>query len=125
MGDDAGVVPIERVHAIAARLPEVEETPHHGMRSFRVHGKIVATIPDERHLRVMVGESEILAAVEADPRSCAPFFWGKRLACVVITLRTAEEQMVRELLLDAWSRKAPARLVEQFDADAWLLSGSV
>jgi hypothetical protein len=34
-------------------------------------------------------------------------YWGKRLACVVVNLRTANERILTELLTEAWLRKAP------------------
>ena len=40
------------------------------MASFRVRGKIFATVPDAEHIRVMAGEAEILAAVATDSTSC-------------------------------------------------------
>ena len=51
------------------------------MASFRVRGKIFATVPDDTHLRVMVDEMEIRAAVAANPDACQELYWGKRLAC--------------------------------------------
>ena len=41
------------------------------MGSFRVRGKIFATVPDDTHLRVMVDEIEIRAAVAANPEAAA------------------------------------------------------
>ena len=85
------------------------------MPSFRVGNKIFATVPDEMHVRIMVGEAGILAAVAENPRICEPGYWGKRLACVVVQVRDAKPELLTELLTDAWLRKAPKRLTEQFD----------
>ena len=84
------------------------------MVSFRVGTKIFATVPDGEHVRIMVDESEILAAVAEDPLACEPFYWGGRLACVVVNTRKAPPQLVSELLTEAWRRKAPKRLAEGF-----------
>jgi len=97
--------------SIALSLPEAEESDHHGIPSFRVRGKIFATVPDEDHVRVMAGEAEIHAAVAEDPVSCREFFWGTRLACVVVDTRSADPGLVRSLLFEAWARKAPSALV--------------
>lgn len=97
----------------ALSLPEAEELAHYGIPSFRVRGKIFATQPDEDHLRVMAGEAEIRAAVAEDPASCAEFYWGRRLACVVVDLRTVNPDLLQNLLMTAWSCKAPKSLVEQ------------
>ncbi len=102
------------VRSIALGFPEANEQDHHGMPSFRVRGKIFATMPDDDHLRVMVDEAEIRAAVADDPESCEFFFWGKKLACVVVDLRTADPSRLRLLLGEAWLRKAPRSL-----ADGW------
>ncbi len=104
----------ESVRRFALALPEATEQDHHGMVSFRVGTRIFATVPDDDHVRIMVDESEILAAVAENPRVCEPFYWGKRLSCVVVDTRTAPPQLVRELLTEAWRRKAPARLTTGF-----------
>ena len=45
----------------------------------------------------------------------AEFWWGSRLSCVVVDLRAAPPDQVRELLTEAWRRKAPKRLLQAFD----------
>ncbi|MDX6721539.1 MAG: hypothetical protein QOJ63_3793 [Solirubrobacteraceae bacterium] len=101
---------------LALALPQAVERDHHGMASFRVRGKIFATVPDERHLRVMADEGDILAAVAEDPAACSPLTWGGRVACVVVELALASPQLVEELLTDAWRRKAPRLLVREHDS---------
>jgi hypothetical protein len=108
----------QRARAFALALPEAEEQPHHGINSFRVRGKIFATVPDQRHLRVMASEGEIRSAVAADPAACEEFWWGSRLACVVLDLELVDEQLLRELLVEAWARKAPPRLVREYSGGA-------
>ncbi|HLM95231.1 MAG TPA: MmcQ/YjbR family DNA-binding protein [Acidimicrobiales bacterium] len=104
---------LARARKIALALPEVTEAPHHDLASFRVRGKIFATVPDDRHLRVMVDEPEIRAAVAENPDACEELYWGKRLACVVVDLPHAGADLVEELLTDAWMRKAPQKLVNE------------
>ncbi len=99
---------------LALSLPEVTEQDHHGMNSFRVRNKIFATVPDDEHIRIMVDEHETLAAVAEDPTSYDAFYWGARLACLVVDLRAAERDRVRELLTEAWLRKAPPGLARRF-----------
>ena len=106
---------MDDVARIAMSLPDATEEPHHGMTSFRVRGKIFATVPDAEHVRVMAGEPEILAAVAGNPRTCEPYYWGQRLACVVVDVRHAPPDLVRELLVDAYVRKAPKSLADQVD----------
>ena len=95
---------------LALSLPEAVEQDHHGRPSFRVAGKIFATLWDEEHMNVMLDEPGIHTAVEAHPGICAEVWWGKRLAAVRVDLRAADEELLADLLADAWERRAPARL---------------
>jgi len=67
-------------------------------------------MPDEQHVRIMVDQQNILAAVAEEPQACTEGWWGKRLACVVVEIQRAPRPLVTELLQDAWRGKAPARL---------------
>jgi hypothetical protein len=98
---------------IALALPEAVEQDHHGRPSFRVAGKIFATLWDERHLNVMLDEPGILTAVQSRPDVCAERRWGKRLAAVQVDLARASAELVAELLADAFEHKAPRRLVDK------------
>jgi hypothetical protein len=110
------VISLDDARRVALALPEATEQDHHGMASFRVRGKIFATVPDDTHIRVMIDEDEIRAVAAAHPRSCTEFYWGARLAALVVDLRTARRTLVEELLADAWMRKAPRKLVDEFEA---------
>ena len=101
---------LAEVAELALAFPEAVEQHHHGMRSFRIDGKIFATVPDEQHVRIMLDQQDILAAVAEEPHACAESWWGKRLACVIVEIERAPRPLVKELLEDAWRRKAPARL---------------
>ena len=103
----------EEARELALALPEAVEQDHHGRPSFRVAGKIFATQWDEEHLNVMLDEGGILTAVDAQPETCEPVHWGKRLAAVRVDLRRADAEMLRDLLADAWETKAPKRLVRE------------
>ena len=104
---------LAQARKVALALPEATEEDHHDLTSFRVRGKIFATVPDDAHLRVMVDEMEIRAAVAENPQVCHEFYWGKSLACVVVDLKPAKMLLVKDLLTDAWIRKAPASLVKE------------
>jgi hypothetical protein len=100
----------DRVRALALALPETVEQDHHGRPSFRVEGKIFATLWDEAHANVMLDEPGIQTAVQDHPDACAELWWGKRLRAVQLRLDRATEELVVDLLADAWERKAPRRL---------------
>ncbi len=107
----AVVVSHDQVRRLALALPEVVELDHHGRPSFRVAGRIFATLWDETHLNVMLDEAGIHTAVQAWPSVCEEFWWGKRLRAVRVDLAATHEQLARELLADAWEQKAPKRLL--------------
>lgn len=106
---------LRRAREIALALPEATEEDHHGMPSFRVRGKIFATVPDDRHIRVFVGPDEIQAAVRADPAAFEELWWGRRLSGVRVRLAKADRHQVADLLEEAWRRRAPKRLVRLLD----------
>ncbi len=97
---------------LALSLPEAVELDHHGRPSFRVGGKIFATLWDERQLNVMLDEGGILTAVDNSPEICTEVWWGKRLAAVRVQLAGADRALLGELLRDAWEQKAPKRVLE-------------
>ncbi len=95
---------------LALDLPETTEQDHHGRPSFRVGGKIFATLWDQSHVNVMLDEPGILTAVQDHPW-CAERWWGKRLAAVAVDLERADPTALAELLADAWEGKAPKRML--------------
>jgi hypothetical protein len=104
------VVTVAQARALALALPEAVEQDHHGRPSFRVAGKIFATLWDAEHMNVMVDEPGIRTAVQSRPEFCREVWWGKRLAAVRVRLRDADPELLAGLLEDAWERRAPARL---------------
>jgi len=97
------------VRHLALALPGATEQDHHGRPSFRVGGRIFATLWDERHANVMMDEGGIRTAVHERPETCSEVWWGKRLAAVRVDLDSAEADVLSELLRDAWETKAPVR----------------
>jgi hypothetical protein len=108
------VVSPEQARQLALALPEAIEQDHHGRPSFRVGGKIFATLWDESHMNVMLDEGGILTAVQAEPGTCQEVWWGRRLAAVRVDLRSADEELLSGLLEDAWESKAGARVQRPF-----------
>ena len=103
----------DEARALALALPEAVEQDHHGRPSFRVGGKIFATLWSEERMNVMLVEDGILTAVDAAPNACEPVRWGKRLAAVAVSLPRADADFLREWLTDAWEQKAPRRLLDR------------
>jgi hypothetical protein len=104
------VTSLAEARRLALALPEAVEQVHHGKPSFRVAGKIFATLWDDDHVNVMLDEAGILTAVQALPEACAELWWGKRLSAVRVTLARVDDTVLAELLADAWERRAPKRL---------------
>jgi hypothetical protein len=105
------MVSVAHARQLALALPEALEQDHHGRPSFRVAGKIFATLGDETHMNVMLDEPGILTATQAYPGVCTELWWGKRLAAVQVNLERAEAELLVDLLADAWEGKAPNRLL--------------
>lgn len=100
----------DEARSLALSLPEAVEQDHHGRPSFRVGGKIFATLWSEERMNVMVDEGGVRTALHRAPDACEEVRWGKRLAAVGVTLAHADSELLEELLTDAWEHKAPRRL---------------
>ena len=99
------MVSTDEARRLALSLPDAVEQDHHGRPSFRVAGRIFATLWDPEHMNVMLDEPGILTAVHAHPDICAEVMWGKRLAAVRVTLPAADRNLLSDLLADAWEGK--------------------
>jgi hypothetical protein len=102
---------IDQVRKLALAFPEVTEQDHWGNPSFRIRGRIFATVPDEAHVNVMIDPFDVDAVVREDPETCEELRWGKQVSGVRVALDTASSIMVETLLETAWRRKAPKRLL--------------
>ncbi|HTZ62793.1 MAG TPA: MmcQ/YjbR family DNA-binding protein [Solirubrobacteraceae bacterium] len=100
-----------QARSLALALPEAVERDHHGRPSFRVGGKIFATLWDESTMNVMLDEPGIRTVVQSAPDACTERRWGKRLAAVSVNLDRVRANQLTELLRDAWETKAPTRLM--------------
>ena len=105
-----------QVRKLALSLPQATEEPHFETWSFRVRGKIFATVPPEGgHVHIFVDGDAVRMAVGNDPKTFEELWWGKDLAGLRVHLPSAHPASVRELLHAAWRRKAPAPLAAAFD----------
>ena len=103
------MITAEEARALALELPGATEQDHHGRPSFRINGRIFATLWDPEHMNVMVDEPGIHTAVEAHPEVCTEVWWGKRLAAVRVALPLCDRALLGELLEDSWERKGGRR----------------
>ncbi len=104
---------VQEVRRLALALPEATEQPHFHLTSFRVKGKIFATVaPDGSFMNVFVDDQmrEIMAAV--DPKAYETQWWGSS-AYLHVHLAAAKTPDVKTLLHAAWARRAPKKLLAQ------------
>ena len=102
---------LAEVRRLALALPEATEEPHFHLSSFRVKGKIFATVaPDGSYMNVFVDDAqrEIMTAV--DSKAYESLQWGKT-AYLHVHLGAAKPNDVKTLLRSAWERKAPKKLL--------------
>jgi hypothetical protein len=105
------VITLGAVREIALALPEAAEVDHWGNPSFRIYGRIFATVPSPGRLNVMIDPFDAEAVVRAAPSACSVLHWGKEVSGVTVELRHASRRLVGDLLEAAWRRRAPKRLV--------------
>jgi hypothetical protein len=92
--------------AIALSFEGAVEQVHHGRPSFRVNGKIFATLWTDEQLNLMLPGDRIEQVAREEPERCEPVWWGKRLAAVRLHLPLTDEALVEALLAEAWQRRA-------------------
>ncbi len=106
----------DQVRRLALALPDTTEAPHHEMTSFRVSGKLFATMPpEEDRVHVFVAPDEVAASCAEYPGVVEELWWGKKLSGCRVHLAGATTPLVRELLTEAWRRKAPKKVQAEFD----------
>ncbi len=104
------------VRRLALSLPEAAEAPHHDMTSFRVAGRIFATMPpDGGRVHVFLADDEVVAYCAEFPGTVEELWWGRRLRGCRVLLARATTALVRELLTESWRRKAPKKLLAGLD----------
>jgi hypothetical protein len=104
---------LDAARRIALALPEATEAPHHQYTSFRVGGKIFATAPPAGDaLHVFVDDDERERALALQPDCTEKLLWGGKVVGLRVSLAAAPAAFVRQLLAQAWRRKAPKHLLD-------------
>jgi hypothetical protein len=100
------------VRRFALSLPEAVEAPHFHFSSFRVRGKIFATVPpEETHIHVFVGDEHREPALAMHPEFLEKLLWGGKVVGLRVCLAQASPEVVEDLLRAAWTAKAPKALL--------------
>jgi hypothetical protein len=103
---------LQSVRRHALSLPEVTEEPHFHYTSFRVAGKIFATAPPPGdRLHVFIDDTDRDRALALYAAFVEKLYWGEKVCGVRILLARAKPAAVKELLMQAWRRKAPKRIM--------------
>lgn len=102
----------ESTRSMALALPEAIEMDHHGFPSFRVGGKIFATLRRQPvRLMVKLDPEDQRNLAEGHPAVVTPVagYWGRKGSTFVDYVE-ADEELLRSLLRLAWAGVAPKRL---------------
>lgn len=109
-----GMPDAEDVRRIALSLPDATEKTAWSMPTFRVAGKMFATLPEEEtSVAVRCPKEERAELVLAEPGK----FWiaghEAQFAWVRVRLAALEDEAeLRDILADSWRQAAPGRLLE-------------
>ncbi len=109
------MVDLNELRYLALSFPDTSEEEHHDRPSFRVCGKIFATLPDDEHINVMLDAEAAHIATVITPETCKALWWGERLTGITVALADAELDMLAAVLTAAWRRKAPSALAKTLD----------
>jgi hypothetical protein len=104
---------------IVAGLPEAQEVfvAEWGHPTFRVRNKMFAAgAPDSSTLSVKASKEEQAELVAARPDTFGISAYVGRFGWVDVTLSNVDSEELRELLVEAWRRTAPKRLVAAYDS---------
>ena len=95
------------VRRFALSLPDVTEQPHHEFSSFRVRGRIFATVPPaEDVIHVFVDEMDRERALAMHPQWAEKLLWGGKVRGLRIVLEAAEAAAVKALVRQACDAKS-------------------
>ena len=95
----------------ALSMPEVAEQPHFQFGSWRVRGKIFATLPPGgTHIHVFVSEQVREEALALYPAFIEKLLWGGKVVGLRVALAVAPAATVKRLVQQAWRGKAPKGL---------------
>ena len=107
----------ESVRRLAMELPGVEDVPSYGTPGLKVKGKLVTRLKEDGVIVMGVGtllERDWL--IETDPRVFYITDHYRDYPAVLVRLDAVSEATLRELLVAAWRRVAPKKVLAAFDS---------
>lgn len=118
MGLSAPMVTAADVRKMLSALPETEECLTWDSATFRVRNKIFAMIhPSGQKVTVKAGKSEQAALFATDPETYAPASYTGRFGWVTVQISLVHPDDLHDLIVEAWRRTAPMRLVATYDSE--------
>jgi hypothetical protein len=101
------------VRQLALAMPEAQERETWGEATFRVRDKIFMTLsPDGKTASVKASVSDQAALITTEPGTFAKAHYTGRYGWVTVQLASVDPEVMRELVVEAWRRTAPKRLVD-------------
>ena len=106
-----------QLRELALGLPGAQERDTWGHPTFRVRDKIFVSLADDASTANVKATPEDQAElVAADPETFGVAAHVGRYGWVTVRLDRVDLAEMRELVVEAWRRTAPARAVKAFDA---------
>ncbi len=103
------------IRSIALALPQAEEQPHFDSTSFRVKGKIFATMGDEPRATLKLDPEDQHNLAQAHPGvvEAVDGYWGRN-GWTLVQCAEMDAQTLSGLMRMAWVNVAPKRLSKAF-----------
>jgi hypothetical protein len=111
------VVTGDELRAVVLALPEAQERESWGHPTFRVRDKMFATMAaDGSTASVKASKDDQAELIAVDPLTFRVAAYVGRYGWVDVVLGRVDQDEMRDLLVEAWRRTAPRRMVAEFDA---------
>ena len=99
-----------RFRKLALSLDGVEERPHLERTAFRTKRKIFATLGADKRANLMIEPADKREALLASfPKTFFSLGGWTRLGYVAVDLASVDDELLRELVTDAWRDALPVR----------------
>jgi hypothetical protein len=106
----------EVVALCEGELPEVERSTSYGTPALKVRKKLFARLKeDEEHLVVFIDFMEREALTQESPDTYVVTDHYRDYPMMLVVLDDVPGDELRELLIESWRRRAPKKLLAEFD----------
>lgn len=106
----------DELRAVVLSLPQTREQQTWGHPTFRVRDRMFAALAaDESTASVKASKADQAELIAVDPSTFRVAAYVGRYGWVDVTLGRVDRDEMRDLLIEAWRRSAPKRMVDEFD----------